>query len=44
MIRTISQVTHIIIPEFVTNISTIGDKIEEEIENLLADTSRIAKT
>ena len=41
--ETISQVSHIIIPEFVANIPTIGDQIEQSIEDLLADTSRMTK-
>ena len=40
---TITRASQIILPEFVTDIPDIGDKIEEAIEDLLAETNRTAK-
>ena len=39
----ITQASHIIIPEFVSNIPDIGETFEEEIENLIAETERTTK-
>ncbi len=39
----INQASHIIIPEFVTNIPEIGENFEEAIENLIAETNRTTK-
>jgi len=35
----INQVSHLIMPEFVSNFRNIGNEIEEAIENLIAETS-----
>ena len=40
---TITRASQIILPEFVADIPDIGDKIEEAIEDLLAETNRTAK-
>ena len=39
---TMTTASHIILPEFVTDIPNIDDKIEEAIEDLLAETNRFA--
>ena len=39
----ITQASHIIIPEFVSNIPDIGETFEKEIENLIAETERTTK-
>ena len=36
----INQASHIIIPEFVSNIPEIGENFEEAIENLITETNR----
>lgn len=39
----INQASHIIIPEFVSNILEIGENFEEAIENLIMETNRSTK-
>ena len=40
---TITRASQIILPEFVTDIPNIGDKIEEAIEDVVAETNRSTK-